>query len=239
MEISKHIIKTLWPLKVGHPFHTKAKNEEEEEKHEEELWGGRRRQRGIRKKKEGSGTLIRTARTCRGGETIRFVMRGSSVTERAWGVSGWARMREMRKREVLSCCALRILHIHKHIPLFECIQMHLNQLLLGHAHTQRMEMHLDGDFVHTFCRFFSHAHTHTHTNLREHSQRRRGVNAVGTWFPSLHTHSSLSRGPDRTLCPAGHGYTHTHTHINALLRFNTHAQTRAVESGDISTTIKQ
>lgn len=41
-----------------------------------------------KEKKEGRGALIRTARTCRGGETIRFVMRGSSVTERAWGASG-------------------------------------------------------------------------------------------------------------------------------------------------------
>lgn len=41
--------------------------------------------KGIKKerKKEGRGALIRTARICRGGETIRFVMRGSSVTERA------------------------------------------------------------------------------------------------------------------------------------------------------------
>lgn len=38
---------------------------------------------GAREKEEGRGALIRTARTCRGGETIRFVMRGSSVTERA------------------------------------------------------------------------------------------------------------------------------------------------------------
>lgn len=41
-----------------------------------------------KREKEGRVALIRTARTCRGGETIRFVMRGSSVTERALGVSG-------------------------------------------------------------------------------------------------------------------------------------------------------
>lgn len=37
MEISKHIIETLWPLKVGHPFHTKAENYQEEEKDEDEV----------------------------------------------------------------------------------------------------------------------------------------------------------------------------------------------------------
>lgn len=42
----------------------------------------------LKKKLEGcKGALIRTARTRRRVETIRFVMRGSSVTERAWGVS--------------------------------------------------------------------------------------------------------------------------------------------------------
>lgn len=55
MEISKHIIETLWPLKVGHPFHTKAENYKEEEKEDEEVRGGGGRQRGIRKRKRGQG----------------------------------------------------------------------------------------------------------------------------------------------------------------------------------------
>lgn len=68
-------------------------------------------------KKEGRGALIRTARTCRRGETIRFVMRGSSVTKRAWDVSGWARMREMRKAEGARC-SFRIPHMHCYTHLF-------------------------------------------------------------------------------------------------------------------------
>ena len=57
MEISKHIIETLWPLKVGHPFHTKAENykEEEKEDEDEEVRRGGGRQRGIRKRKRGQG----------------------------------------------------------------------------------------------------------------------------------------------------------------------------------------
>ena len=55
MEISKHIIETLWPLKVGHPFHTKAENYKEEEKEDEEVRRGGGRQRGIRKRKRGQG----------------------------------------------------------------------------------------------------------------------------------------------------------------------------------------
>lgn len=49
---------------------------------EEDKGGTKKREKG------GRGALIRAARTCRGGETIRFVMRSRSVTERAWGVSG-------------------------------------------------------------------------------------------------------------------------------------------------------
>ena len=154
-------------------------------------------------------------------------MRGSSVTERAWGVSGWARMREMRKREVLS---RRIPNMHVHRRTLICddtyprTYMNLFMVMFTCTCLKCRHMHIMFTLSISFSpyRMSTHAHTHTHTQTSTQSVWRRGVGAVGTWFPSLHTHSSLSRGPDRALCPTGHGSTHTHKYTHT---FNTHAWT--------------
>lgn len=131
----------------------------------------------------------------------------------------------MRKREVLSCCAFTILHGHTCICVDTFKRTYIILCMVMPTCTYVLYAH----FVQTFYYFLFTARTHA----REHSQWRRGVNAVDTWFPSLHTHSSLSRGPDRTLWPTGHGSTHTptthtvtlsHTHIQADGRSRRHQQ---------------
>lgn len=166
------------------------------------------------RKKEGRGALIHTARTCRRGETIRFVMRGSSVTKRAWDVSGWARMREMRKGEGARC-SFRIPHMHCYTHLFvmfwspnTCTPQIFWINSPAQKHFQCARMHI--------------MFTLSYIDRDTHSQWRRGGSAVSTWFPSLHAHSSFSRRPDRTLCPTGHGFTHAHT--LTLLDFNKQEQ---------------
>ena len=62
--------------------------DEEEEQGKEEKERRKTKRNKANQRKRGRAALIRGARTCRGGETIRFVMRGRTVTERAWGVSG-------------------------------------------------------------------------------------------------------------------------------------------------------
>lgn len=57
MEISKHIIEMLWPLKVRHLFHTKAENYLEEEKDEEEARGGGKKTKRNKKEKKRAGAL--------------------------------------------------------------------------------------------------------------------------------------------------------------------------------------
>ncbi len=111
-----------------------------------------------------------------------------------------------------------------HIYMCRYIHSQLHQLVHGYAHMHSLRMYAYAHNIHTFCLFHSllHTHIHTHTHRCAHSHCRRGVNAVGTWFPSLHTHSSLRRGPDRTLCPTGHGSTHTHTSIHTCHYTVTH-----------------
>lgn len=117
-----------------------------------------------------------------------------------------------KERSIISPCFQNHTHAcaQAHIYMCRYIHVHLHQLVQGcadmHALVQMYTYACEGSH------FLGLSRTHAHSQLR------RAVNAVGAWFPSLHTHSSLSRGPDRTFCPTGHGSTHTHkdTHILTL-----------------------
>ncbi len=130
----------------------------------------------------------------------------------------------MRKREVLVGRAFRFSHMHVHKDTFICVdtftRSYINLCTVMPTCTHLECTHMLTTF--TLSVSFILCYTHTYTHRCAHSHCRRGVNAVGTWFPSLHTHSSLRRRPDRTLCPTGHGSTHTHTSIHTCHYTVTH-----------------
>lgn len=151
-------------------------------------------------------------------------MRGSSVTERAWGVSGWARMREMRKREALSCCAFRIphIHVHKHKHTFLCDMryVHMHFLQLAHSYT-RHKMYLYAHRVHTVYLFLPPSfHTRTQKcaqSVEKRSQCRRHMVPL-----TAHTFITQSRAWQNPLPhrPWVHTYTPAHIRLYTL----THTQ---------------
>lgn len=177
--------------------------------------GGGRGQRWI--KKRGRGALICAARTCRGGETIRFVMRGRSVTKRAWVVSGWARMREMRKREALSPCAFRHTHIHTHTHI-------LPRSSVNAVGTRYPILHTFITHSWAWQKPLPHrpwAQTHTHANTHT------STHTYSTWTHTrTHTHiycmcAHPHTQPRDSVLPNTHHWVYTHSFIfSATLTVN-------------------
>lgn len=171
---------------------------------------GGRGQRWI--KKRGRGALICAARTCRGGETIRFVMRGRSVTKRAWVVSGWARMREMRKREALSPCAFRHTHTHTF-----CRGAVLMQWAPGSSSCTHSSLTHGPD--RSPCPTGHgprHTHTQTHTRPHTHTVREHTHAHTHTYTVCVRTHT---HNPETAFC-----LTHTTGCIPTPSSFQLHWQ---------------